>query len=566
MKKLVRYALALMAALGFWSANAQSEGYGFGGTLMQQATLSPGQMAQISQSLPVGTARTIAMGGAFASLGADLGSMAINPAGLGMFRHNEVSLTPMITVSHAENSQPDYAGNSKTRFTPSNFGFLVNAYEGTGHVVSVNFGIGYNRIADLNYHTSYQFDSPFDGSNASPSLLNAMAGQLTVNDLYPDESGFLGYYGNSYPDLWGSMLAYNSYLLNPYTDSMGDYWEADHVGYNALVGHFYESESRGSVGEWDISVGMNIDNILYLGVTLGIQQVSQRVESYYGEDYLYQDRSGQSVPATNAAGQELIEQADFIHYRQEVYTGGVGINAKIGAIVRPTAGLRIGVALHTPTAYTLDHNYFASMSSVSYNNDEQRYYSERLDTDGDWEDMGRDAWRFRSPLRLMAGVSYTLSSRAVFSVDYERTWYGGMRSTQQPWWIPNPADYTRSAFQSLYAATNTLRAGVEFKPIQRLALRLGAGYTDSMVKSEVAAWNYPTADKVVWYSAGVGFAITPSTTLDVAYQYHNTSYHAYRLFFGSYTGAGLTELFDAAEPVSTDLTRHHIALTMSFKF
>ncbi len=566
MKKLVRYALAMLLVAGAPNVEAQSVGYGFGGVVMQQATISPGQMAEISQTMPVGTSRTMAMGGAFASLGADMGSMVINPAGLGMFRHNEVSITPMITVSHAENSRPDYAGNSKTRFTPSNFGFLFNAYEGTGHVVSVNFGIGYNRIADLNHHISYQFDSPFNGTQASPSLLNALAGQLTVNNLYPDESGFLGYYGNTYPDLWGSMLAYNSYLLNPYTDSMGDYWEADHVGHNALVGHFYESESRGSVGEWDISVGMNIDNILYLGATLGIQQVSQRVNTYYGEDYLYQDRNGQSVPAINAAGQELIEQADFIHYRQEAYTSGVGINAKIGAIVRPIPALRIGVALHTPTAYTLDHSYYASMSSESYNNDEQRYYSERLNTDGEWDDMGEDAWRFRSPLRLMAGISYTLSSWGVISVDYERTWYGGMRSTQQPWWIPNPADYTRAAFRTHYNTTNTVRAGLEVKPVKRLALRVGGGVTDSMLKSDLSAQNYPTAKSVVWYTGGIGFAITPSTTLDVAYQCHTTSLCAYRLFFGSYTEGGSTELFDAAEPVTTDLTRHHIALTMSFKF
>ena len=31
----------------------------------------------------------MAMAGAFTSLGADLTSMAINPAGLGMYRHNE---------------------------------------------------------------------------------------------------------------------------------------------------------------------------------------------------------------------------------------------------------------------------------------------------------------------------------------------------------------------------------------------------------------------------------------------------------------------------------------------
>jgi len=41
--------------------------------------------AALSRSHPFGTARVMGMGGAFTSLGADLSSMSINPAGLGSF-------------------------------------------------------------------------------------------------------------------------------------------------------------------------------------------------------------------------------------------------------------------------------------------------------------------------------------------------------------------------------------------------------------------------------------------------------------------------------------------------
>jgi hypothetical protein len=41
----------------------------------------------------LGSARTMAMGGAFGALGADLACLTGNPAGLGMYRRGDVGLT-----------------------------------------------------------------------------------------------------------------------------------------------------------------------------------------------------------------------------------------------------------------------------------------------------------------------------------------------------------------------------------------------------------------------------------------------------------------------------------------
>ncbi len=45
-----------------------------------------------------GTARTAGSGGAFSSVGADLGSLDLNPAGLGIYRSSEISITPAIRI------------------------------------------------------------------------------------------------------------------------------------------------------------------------------------------------------------------------------------------------------------------------------------------------------------------------------------------------------------------------------------------------------------------------------------------------------------------------------------
>ncbi len=584
MKRLcTRLWIGVLLLLGTATAQAQY-GYRFGGEVMQQAALSPDAMARLSQHQPLGTARSMAMAGAFVSLGGDMASMSINPAGLGMYRSNEFSVTPLVTLTQAKNSVASYGDNNRGRVSLGNLGFLFNLYEGTGHLVSLNLGLGYNRLADLNYSSAFHFDSPYGGgATAAPSLLNVLAGQLTVNGLYPNSEEFLGYYGDNYPDLWSAMMAYNSYLINPQGDGEGRYWEADRVGHNANVGHFYQLESRGSIGEYNLSLAMNIDNKLYLGATFSIQSISQHINLYYGEDYLYGPNN--QHPALNASGEELIEQAEYIHLNQGVQINGTGFNLKAGLVYRPLPALRLGVAVHIPTFYTLDHSYAGQMASLCYNPEgvvveekenpltgqmeevRQHYFASDVNTDGHWEDEGPDAWRVQTPTRLMVGASYTFGNRGVISVDYQCDWYNGIRVRNHPFWIPEAEEYAPSAFKRRFAATHTLRLGAEFKPLARWALRAGFGYTSSQVKDLQPAESSPLADRILYGSLGTGVTITPRIQLDVAYQYHYTQNHAYSLFFGAReVGGGAYECFDKAEPVSTDYQRHNIVLTMAFKF
>lgn len=114
------WAAALVAA---GSLQAQQRGtLAFGGAVLNQDGVLAGEMAQMSQPQALGTARSMALGGAFTSLGADLASMSINPAGLGMYRRNEIALTPMMTFQSSETpGTMSYAKNGKNRFSMANF-------------------------------------------------------------------------------------------------------------------------------------------------------------------------------------------------------------------------------------------------------------------------------------------------------------------------------------------------------------------------------------------------------------------------------------------------------------
>ena len=85
------------------------------GTALQAQ--SAGDLLRLSQyNYSFSTARSAALGGAFTSLGADLSSIGINPAGLGMYRGSEFGISPTLTSSvmeiHYLGRQNNY---SKTR-------------------------------------------------------------------------------------------------------------------------------------------------------------------------------------------------------------------------------------------------------------------------------------------------------------------------------------------------------------------------------------------------------------------------------------------------------------------
>ena len=145
MKRWIIILAAVASATAAAAQNNQS-----GGLIMDKDLLMPSDFFELSQTqFNFGTARAMAMAGAFTSLGADLSSMSINPAGLGMYRHNDISFTPMMSFVRSDTNADPYGRNHRDRFAMANVGGVANLYEGSGKLISVSFGFGYNRIADL---------------------------------------------------------------------------------------------------------------------------------------------------------------------------------------------------------------------------------------------------------------------------------------------------------------------------------------------------------------------------------------------------------------------------------
>ena len=72
---------------------------------------------------PLGSSRTVAMGGAFGALGADLGSMGINPAGLGLYRRGDLAIATGLNSANTDASWHTTSGTSaKFQGTTGNLG------------------------------------------------------------------------------------------------------------------------------------------------------------------------------------------------------------------------------------------------------------------------------------------------------------------------------------------------------------------------------------------------------------------------------------------------------------
>lgn len=468
---------------------------------MDRDIVTPSDLFELSQTtFSLGTARSMAMAGAFTSLGADLTSMAINPAGLGMYRRNEISITSLMSFARAENNAPAFNSNSKNRFSIGNFGFTANVYEGSGPLVSVNIGFGYNRLQDLNYQYSY-----YTQGNVS-SIADVFSDMLQYSGINRDQitGGFN--WSNFNPRLWGSILGYKA----GFTDQIGGKWQPTWIGNNVDIGNYTTVVSNGSIGEYDISAGFNLNNKFYIGATFGIQSLYQRKTYYYGEDYVYPG---------NGTDPNLDYQLLYSNFNQEVILDGAGVNFKLGMIYRPIQNLRIGFAFHTPTYYWIDRTYQAYTDSGVHVNNPNDPDGLKPGPDGNQytnalspvlEDTGGYNWEFTTPARLMFGISYAFGNRGLISVDYERDWYNGMRMKNNPGGGGN--EIYNDTFRSWYKGANIVRIGAEFKPLPFLAIRGGFGYMGSMLQDEEQVSAAPMTKQMLYYSAGLGLSLSGRCT------------------------------------------------------
>src|SRR5436305_8594124 len=97
-------------------------------SLIGQQAISqvPEDALRMSWNVPQGTARNQAIGGAMGSLGGEITSTFVNPAGLGFFKVSEFVVSPGFTLAKGNGSYRDMnaKSNQLTRFNVNTTGFV----------------------------------------------------------------------------------------------------------------------------------------------------------------------------------------------------------------------------------------------------------------------------------------------------------------------------------------------------------------------------------------------------------------------------------------------------------
>ena len=440
------------------------------------------------------TARSKAMGNAFGALGGDFGSLSINPAGIGIYQRGEVSATMNpINLSNTESTYQGYGyKDNNNNFNFSNFGYVstIPGTYSTSGLVSVNFGIGYNRLANLNQNS-------YVGSENSPySRMDAFAQNtngINFNDLVTSQ----GYdpYQNGIP--WESKLAWENYLINVSNPSnTGDKYSSFLLT-NETVKQTQTSHHEGYLNEYVATFGANFNHKLYLGATLGMQDL------FYDEATLYSE-SGENNAKTAAGSWGSFD------YSNNTRTTGVGYNLKLGAIFRPLPALRIGIALHTPTYFHVKESYSSDMSSnltgVS---------AEANGAHNEVTPIGNYEYNFHSPLRAIGSIAYQIAKKGMISLDYELVDYSGMKYSKgmdgENFSVEN------SDIKTVYKAVSNIRVGGEYRITDAVSLRGGMEFLGNPYQTTVNGVSQPNTDyKFTTYNAGIGYR-TGKFSVDMAY-------------------------------------------------
>jgi hypothetical protein len=548
MKKIIS-----VVALALVSVSVQAQNTS--GILLNRDIIPASSILSLSQREAVGTARSMGMGGAFTSLGADMASFGYNPAGFGMYQRNEVSVSLGLGISRAKNYNAyDTSNNSNTRVVINNVGASFKIYESSGTLTAVNFAFGYNKTADYNFDMSYQSSATISSlADAFADIANGGPLSINSNNKITDSNGYSDYDMNPY--YWSTVMGYKAGLINLGANG----WYPDEIGGNAQMSQYTSLQSRGSAGEFSFAFGFNINNIVYLGASLDIQSISRKQTIYYNEYIDYPE-------GTRPSGTDMPYQLQQFKFGQSMHIDGSGIGAKFGVVVRPIEALRIGFAIHTPTYYSLAYRYVASLSSTALSAGDNPYDWEVINGNVYADEMtpvlqdgGEHRWTFTTPTRLLAGISYAIGQYAVISADYQYDAYRALKIN----YTPAETGYNNDTFRNNLKGTHTVRAGVEAKPLPWLALRVGGGFRTKVLANEFnhIAFSEPVADKMWYASAGLGFRLSKVTSIDVAYQYRNTRYSDYNSFYTS-----LGSITNESPLYGLDIIKHNIALTFAFRF
>jgi hypothetical protein len=339
---------------------------------------------RLSWTIPGGTGRSAGMANAFGALGADPGSIALNPAGFGLYRTSEISITPGFEVNDSRSTYYfTRASDTQSRFFMNNMALVLhNPSEKGGAWRSSTFGIIYDRQATYHWRKA-----------AAGERINSSVVERFVNEANGTPSRDLfGFFP------WSSGVAWEAFAIDPLDTLAHTYQGAMPLG--SAMRHEHTVVSSGATSNTGIFFGANYMDQLYIGGSIGVVGTRYRRTTTQFESTM----------------DEELELND-LSFREELNTTGNGIDIKLGIIGRLSDRVRLGAAFHGPTWLQMTDLFSTSMrtrfrdgASYSANSPE-----------------GTFSYRVTTPWRVLFSAAYVAGANGLVSVDYQYSDFRNMR-------------------------------------------------------------------------------------------------------------------------------------------
>lgn len=289
------------------------------------------EQARLSERDLSGTARYVGMGGAMTAVGGDPSAVRDNPAGLGVYRRMEVSITMGGVFDQTMQVGSDWSGlNSKFEMPQVSWSFHFGDPYRTSGVIANNFMISYNRVRQ------YQREYSANVNNCDNSLADVIASKSEGREEIELQRD--GRWNDANVG-WLSLLGYETYMINPLE---GKQWAANLFPGEKVNSGMYVRES-GYMDEYALDWGMNISNRWYVGAGI-------RMTSFY-------------LSQTERYDEKALTSGNTLSAYNTLLMSGLGVNGAIGMIGHPVEWFRFGVSFITPTASTLSVSNYGEMRS-----------------------------------------------------------------------------------------------------------------------------------------------------------------------------------------------------------
>ena len=377
-----------------------------------------------SQIFYNGTARFISMGGAFTALGGDLSSISLNPAGTGIFRSFEFSITPQMafnSVSSVFNSKSSSDFRYSLNFNQAGFVTNLISTDNDNGLISLNAAYSFNKTNNFNEKIT----------------ITGISNNSSMADYWA-----IGSDGTYYKDLTGSAgIAYDAWIIDTISGTGAASYGTVFSGYGQNTFSTYGQtirrliENDGYSGEHAFAVGGNYSNKIYFGATLGITRLK------YTGHYEHLEADYDNV----------INDFNNFTYTDHFTATGTGYSLKIGTIIKPVEFIRVGLAFHSPVIYRISEYFYDNITSIFDDKMKYEYSNDPL----------RYNYTLTTPYRMLAGVAVQIKKLALLSADYEFVDYRMARFSK----ASDDYDYynENTDIKSLYKSTSNLRFGAEFR-------------------------------------------------------------------------------------------------------